>query len=240
MKFTAYKRASLFIKLADAPCALPVAQNILRAGGTYLICKVIILVVHPNKPILFSVEHIPSAVEKELSRFRETVKGKTFLFVELIPGDIEQILQKHTYSIIPSIKAYQRLVAEASRGGMKIIALDNNPKFNTEADVAETQAMIGGSKADIRRWLYEIYTKREKGWIERLQGVGSNAVLVMHPKHSTEIAKQLKIPKENIIGKLLNADDERAIAENIVAQIWKKRIARKLAKAKRRFRRLPK
>ena len=201
------------------------------------------MAIRPNKPILFSVDHEPDDVRIAISKFREAIAGKKFLFIELLPEEVELVLKKHEYSSMRSVEAYQRLASEAMTGGLKVIALDNKKFVDEIKRITSTAYIVGWSHFDAsakRSAYYQIYIKREKAWLRKLEGVGSNAVLVMHPEHAAEIAKQLKIPNENIIGHLWHRKEGRVLADEKAAGIQAARLKRKIAKAKTRFMHLPK
>jgi len=201
------------------------------------------LAIRPNKPILFSVDHEPDDVRIAISKFREAIAGKKFLFIELLPEEVELVLKKHEYSSMRSVEAYQRLASEAMTGGLKVIALDNKKFVDEIKRITSTAYIVGWSHFDAsakRSAYYQIYIKREKAWLRKLEGVGSNAVVVMNPGHSAEIAKQLKIPKENIIGSLWHRKKARALAGKEAVRVQAARIERKKVKAKMRSVHLPK
>jgi len=195
------------------------------------------MVVRSNKPFLFSVEHDPKAVESALPNFRNAINGKKFLFIELTPPEVKAALRGEA-DPLELVAAYQKLVTEAARAGLKVVALDR-PKFMEELLRAEIDASIIGPnhEKDKAKVYYEDYIKRERDWLRTLSNAGSNSVLVMNPGHAAEIAKQLKLPKEHIFGQLWPRTKERLIAAGEAARIEKARLEKSRRRAQQRMRR---
>lgn len=192
------------------------------------------MVVHPNKPILFSVNHSDKAVQKGKDRFREIIKGRSFLFIELSSERVAEILMGKRASRGSQIRAYQRLVIIANRAGLKVVGLDSQKNVEAMRRVSDNI-----SSAHDPPELYLFYKKRENEWLRKLEGLTSKAVIVMNPVHSTEIAKKLRIPNENIIGKLDVSETIRKIVERETREIEKARFERKKRKAENRAKRQP-
>jgi hypothetical protein len=195
------------------------------------------MVVVPNKPVLFSVDHRPEAVQPEIGNFKKTISGKKFLFIELSPVEIDEIIVHGKYSSDPSIRSYQTLVSEAHQAGLKVIALDET---KARAELAKLLNSLEGLPLFLaglkrqREIFYKMYSRREKLWCEKLKGARSDAVAVMHPGHADSISRQLKIPAQNIVGSLNKAYEARRLAEEKASRIEKGRLERAKNRAKSR------
>jgi len=203
------------------------------------------MIIYPNKPVLFSVDHELEAVEKWLPNFKRAIKGRQVLFIELSPKEINDAVVhgKLHKDLEPQVASYKRLAILAHNSGLMVLPLES-AKFNQEF---EELLYSRGPKTEemTRSKLYQEYTKREKLWCEKLSGKGSKTIAVMHPAHASEISKQLGIPRGNIFGTLKHDDvelerEKRAIAVIEAKRIENERLNRKAAKARARMQKKPK
>ncbi|MBU0635687.1 hypothetical protein KKE06_01550 [Candidatus Micrarchaeota archaeon] len=199
------------------------------------------MVIRPNKPILFGIVHSHTDIDTGMEQFKILLKGRKFAYIELAPKFVNQILTRQEYHQSPDISAYQRLVVEANKAGLKVIALDKDDTYKR----AEKARQERGLKA----CYYETFDKREKKWCEMLRNTGNNSIAVMHPVHAVEIAKLLKLPEENIFGRIKEyfkvkfhskvADSSRWFAGIERERIETQRLERRRKKARDRMKRQP-
>ncbi|MDD5162993.1 MAG: hypothetical protein PHD95_02180 [Candidatus ainarchaeum sp.] len=184
------------------------------------------MVIHPNKPIIFSVVHEPPNVEAALEEFKKAIQGKKVLFIELMQKSIDQILVQGKYNFDLKIKSYQRLCLEAHQAGLRVIPLDIEA-----GDMFDVDFRSHGRS----RISYQLFHKREKHWSELLRNAESNSVAVMHPTHALEIARLLKLPKENILGDIAMRGPsfllQREVSELERIRIEKERLERNRRRA---------
>ena len=147
--------------------------------------------VSPNKPIMFAVIHEPENVERAMEKFLETIRGKNFLYIELMPHAVNEILAEGKYSETPKVKAYQELCLRAHVAGLKVVPLDSEKYMRDELRTVGNRDMPFNQ--------YKNKYKREKLWVGTLQGVKSDSVIVMHPNHAVVVSAQLQLPPNNII-----------------------------------------
>ncbi|MBI5553444.1 MAG: hypothetical protein HY917_01755 [Candidatus Diapherotrites archaeon] len=197
------------------------------------------MVIHPNKPVLFSVEHQPDAVEKEWQKFKQAILGKRFLFIELSPHEVDEVIVHKKIDTAPQIGAFQRLVRLAHEAGLKVFPLDS-AKYDKEF-MNLLHSRPPHSEKQIQSKVYQEYIKREKLWREKLTGKDARTLVVMDPANAIEISKQPGIPKENVPGtldfegKALEAE-KRRLAEIEARRIESERFERRKAKARARMR----
>lgn len=151
------------------------------------------MVIRPNKPILFGIEHDSIIVDENLKLFEALLLGKKKLYIELLPEN----LTKNARGLPSEVHAYLRLVTIAQKAGLEIIPLDRkdwNDKLNRDYLAFHIFPEFQIKAADID---YQMLYKREKMWAEKLRSANSNSIVVMHPDHAWELKKLLKIPDEN-------------------------------------------
>lgn len=175
-----------------------------------------------NKPFLFSVAEESAGTEENIKAFRKAIAGKKVLFIELTSENIQQVIQKGKFSHAPFVAAYQKLVMLAHKAGLKIIPLDEQKKVN-ELVRAEISATIlsHNPSLDLRNKeieYYLAYNERERIWIRKLKTANAQAIAVMAPGHASEIAKKLRIPEENMIGKVQDRSSHRELAASEAAR----------------------
>jgi len=191
------------------------------------------MVVHPNKPILFSVQHNLTDVEMAIARFRRIIRGKKFLFIELISEEVKEAFRGELYNSDPKVAAFQKLVFEANKAGLKVIPLDDK-KMMTELFAKGFDNVLHDSPPNVE---YEVYVKRERLWLNKLEGANASAIVVVNPVHASEIARKMGLPKDNIVGQLWEKPEFRALAEEKARRIEAERTERKRRKAQARMRR---
>jgi hypothetical protein len=183
------------------------------------------LVIRPNKPIFFSVDHEPGAVEKRMREFEKLIHGKKTLFIELSNWAVETAGPiALTSRNIPKIAAYQRLAWAAKEAGLNVLALDRN-RVIRDFDSASVGVCV-------------VYNQREKRWLGLISGHGSDTVIVMHPGHCAKIVKEMQIPKENIFGPLESnkeIESVRVIADREAKRIESARLERRKKDSFRRM-----
>ncbi len=195
------------------------------------------MVLQANKPVLFSILHERISVNVGIDLFKESLKGKKTLFIELEPIDVTQALGGKMHSL-QSVAAYQKLVVEAGKAGLKVVALDNRKDIEEYSrmakDIENTSHSDKKFKQKLERMCYLEYNKRETKWLKKLKPHGAEAIVVMHPGHASEIAKRLRIPKQNIIGSLLKKPGRRKLAEKEAARIRVRETAVRRKNAKKK------
>ncbi len=170
-----------------------------------------------RKPVLFSVEHEPKEVEKRMAEFRQVIKGKKILFIELTSEEVFETVKKDVIRHTTLVGAFQRFVFEANKTGLKVVGLDNKKDIDELIGAGNAASIIGRDKewdfSNAEKANYLAYNKREGKWIRKLKTANETAVIVMNPVHASEIAKKLRIPKNNIIGKLRERPLNRKLAK---------------------------
>ena len=180
------------------------------------------MVVHPNKPILFGVDHDPEAVDAAIGEFRKLIKGKKTLYIEGSPSFLRHTHRIFTTVTPPTTKPeptdFERLILEAYKQGLDVVPLDSEKdmrelmkaeeelqkelkgfslsKFDTLKKLDQFHEMIRNKST---RRFHTMYDRREKRWERTLEGTRSDSVIVMHPAHATRMAEKLKLPKANTI-----------------------------------------
>lgn len=188
------------------------------------------LVVRPNKPILFSVDHELDIVSKRMPQFVELIKGKKILFIEGPPEAYKAGPDGKYPQFGSSAAAYQSLALEAKKAGLIVIALDNSLHAKKSlVPRGEVRGPITGA--------YLGLNKREKAWLQKIEGHGSSAVLTMHPGHASVIARTMNLPNENVFGEL-QYPLVRPLANREFSEIERVRLERRKAKAIKRLRML--
>ncbi len=198
------------------------------------------MVIYPNKPILFGVFHDQEEVKAVMEKFRQTIRGKKVLYLEIDAETLSAIPEYEPKVKISELMAenafkgmagsYQLLAREALRAGLKVVPLDN--KKVTERLVQDMQA---GKVSNARR-AYHNLVLREKRWETLLRGARSDTVVVAVSDHLRAVQKRLNIPEQNCFmhQEELASQAWRRQAEREAKRIEAARTERRLRKARAR------
>ncbi|MEK6959229.1 MAG: hypothetical protein AABW59_04245 [archaeon] len=145
----------------------------------------------PNKPFLFAVPHFPKEVDKAIDLFKQSLVGKTTLFVELTKEELAE-----ETSAYDGVQSYLRLVNEAKKVGLKIVPLDRNDWNEKYLDDYHFKRVRNVSEDELN---YQNLVKREKLWVEKLRNATSKDIVVMSPGHAEQFQLEFKIPAQNCI-----------------------------------------
>jgi|GEM_PF-1977519 len=199
------------------------------------------MLIQPNKPVIFALPHTSKEVEKAMDQFRQVIKGKKRLFIEM--NDI-------THLRIDPFADFELLVRVAQQNGVEVIPLDKNerPKFKFTLDKKAKVVRVPDLSEEVSNphWpnsigypAYRNLDLREKKWERMLVGTTSRDIIVMHTGHAEEMIKRLKLPKSNILyfapNDKGNQELRRMFAKNERRRFEVERIARGLAKSKKRM-----
>ncbi|MFH1586836.1 MAG: hypothetical protein ABID38_03200 [Candidatus Diapherotrites archaeon] len=192
---------------------------------------------NPHKPVMFEVDHALKDVDSAEAEFREAIKGKRALYIELTGANVDLILKEGKFHQSPGARAYQQLVKIAHEAGLRVIALDIShnkrpPKLKDRLDWQERED-------------YDSFPKREKRWLGILRNAGLGSIIVMHPGHAFGVAQGLGLPKENILRGEKYAAEHRermmldARFRDVTEKVESGRLERKRERAKARKLRTP-
>lgn len=196
----------------------------------------------PGRPLMFAVDHELKPVAEAMDEFRRRMQGKKVLYIELGPLEISNVAEDFAFRAghpfmgggDARTASYQKLVAEALRAGLEVKPLDTQA---TRMEIVTFRAF----KARRPNMAYRVIHLRERRWVGILKNVGGDAIVVMHPGHAEEVARQLELPKANFVraGELSEARREnvrrlRARADEQRAAIEAKRLKRAGERRQRR------
>ncbi len=198
------------------------------------------MIIYPNKPVLFGVFHGQAEVKEGMEKFRQVIKGKRFLYLEITAEFLSAIPEYEPKVSISKLYSenvfkgmagsYQLLAREAIKAGLKVIPMDDKKQEDRYQKAKQDQ------KLRIENMAYQNLSLREKRWESLLCGARSDTVVVAVSDHLRALQKRLKIPEQNCFmhQEHLASPDWRRQAEIEAKRIETERIARRLKEAKAR------
>lgn len=203
------------------------------------------MIAHPNKPIVFGIDHSQYSVNHFLRQFKEAIRGKKTLYIELTREQLSRLpnYPSRATDILPVANIYElhapdseaaflRLAHTALEAGLQVVPLDDQKLVDKWWRKRKVEV-----SGDYMR--YHNRARREKAWAKKLAPANISAVVIAHPEHAEEIINLLEIPKRNVAFMerpidYSQAESPRRCANDAKRRIEMKRLAGRLRKAQTR------